>query len=67
MYKKSGDVVTIKVQSYNKDFAQKNGFVIAEDAGFEVTAWDPRKQNNEVCMWFDEDGTEVYSCWAPNF
>lgn len=67
MYKNPGDIVTIKVESYNKDFAQKNGFVIADDASFEVTAWDPRKQNNEGVMWFDEDGTEVYSCWIPDF
>lgn len=66
-YKEVGEKFVVTVRTYNKDFAQKNGYIIEDGASFEVTVWDPRKQNNEGYMWFDDDGTEIYSCWAPNF
>ncbi len=66
-YKKVGENFVVTVESYNKEYAQENGYVIEEGASFEVPVWNPNERNNEGFMWYEEDGTEKYSYNTPDF
>ncbi|MBR4093502.1 MAG: hypothetical protein IKK32_06510 [Oscillospiraceae bacterium] len=68
VYKKSGEIVTFRVYNYDREYAQANGYLITEDASFDVIVWHPEDMPNlEGYMYYEDDGSITYSYYTPKF